>query len=163
MGGFTETLNGFADFAHIVPEILIVLWGSAVLVVDLASKGAIKRSALGWMAGLGMIGILAVTWLLRPGDFAAREAFGGMIRADMWTWAFRVVFTVGGALTCIASIDFRPAKAGGEYFALVVLASMAMSLMAASNDIIMLYLATETASIALYLLAGIMRGSKLSA
>jgi len=163
MGGFTESLNGFADFAHIVPEILIVLWGSAVLVADLASKGAVKRSTLGWMAGLGMIGILAVTWLLRPGDFAPREAFGGMIRADMWTWAFRVVFTVGGALTCIASIDFRPAKAGGEYFALVVLASMAMSLMAASNDIVMLYLATETASIALYLLAGIMRGSKLSA
>lgn len=163
MGGFTETLNGFADFAHIVPEILIVLWGSAVLVVDLASKGTVKRSTLGWMAGLGMIGILAVTWLLRPGDFSPREAFGGMIRADMWTWAFRVIFTLGGALTCIASIDFRPAKAGGEYFALVVLASMAMSLMAASNDIIMLYLATETASIALYLLAGVMRGSKLSA
>ncbi len=163
MGGFIENLNGFADFAHIVPEILIVLWGSAVLVADLASKGSIKRSALGWMAGLGMIGILVVTWLLRPTDFAAHQVFGGMIRDDMWTWAFRVLFTVGAALTCIASVDFRPAKAGGEYYALVILAAMAMSLMAASTDIVMLYLATETASIALYLLAGFMRGSKLSA
>jgi NADH-quinone oxidoreductase subunit N len=163
MGFATETASGAGDFAAILPEILIVLWGTAVLVADLVSKGGIKRKTLGWLAGLGMLFILAVTWVLRPGEGQPNLAFGGMIRSDMWTWAFRLIFTLGAALTCIASIDFRPAKAGGEFYALVILAAMAMSLMAASNDIIILYLATETASIALYLLAGSMRGSKLSA
>ena len=86
-----------------------------------------------------------------------------MVRHDLFATAFKIIFLVGGAFTCLASVDFSSARAGGEYYALVIFTSMAMCLMAATNDIIMLYLATETASIAQYLLAGFMRGNKLSA
>jgi NADH-quinone oxidoreductase subunit N len=162
VGGAQTDLASYAQFGAILPEILLVLWGGIVLAADLIAGGGIKRRTLGWLAGIGMLFIVAVTWFLRP-DEDAGSVLGGMIRADVWTWAFRLLFISGGALTCIASADFKAAKASGEYYALVIFASMAMGMMAASTNIIMLYLATETSSIALYLLAGFMRNSKLSA
>ncbi len=164
MGGSfgLEALQGVGGFLAILPEILMVLWGGAVLAADLIAAGGIKRKTLGWLAGGGMLFILVVSLLLRPGG-AGNATLGGMIRNDLWTWAFRIIFILGGALACFASIDFKPARASGEYYALVIFASMAMSLMAASNDLMMLYLATETSSIALYLLAGFMRNNALSA
>jgi NADH-quinone oxidoreductase subunit N len=155
-------LASYAQFGAILPEILLVVWGGVVLAADLIAAGGIKRKALGWMAGIGMLFILAFTFVLRPPEVSG-AVLGGMIRNDTWTWAFRLLFISGGALTCIASADFKAAKASGEYYALVIFASMAMGMMAASTDIVMLYLATETSSIALYLLAGFMRNSKLSA
>jgi NADH-quinone oxidoreductase subunit N len=155
-------LASYGQFAAILPEILLVVWGGVVLAADLIAAGGIKRRTLGWMAGIGMLFILALTWFLRPAETSG-AVLGGMIRNDIWTWAFRLLFIAGGALTCIASADFKAAKASGEFYALVIFASMAMGLMAASTDIIMLYLATETSSIALYLLAGFMRNNKLSA
>jgi NADH-quinone oxidoreductase subunit N len=155
------TQAGLLSFAAILPEILMVFWGAAVLAADLISGGAIKRKTLGWLAGGGLLFILVISIALRPA--VASDVFGGMVRDDLWIWAFRIVFILGGALTCFASIDFKPARAAGEYYALVIFAAMAMSLMAASNDVVMLYLATETASIALYVLAGFMRNNSMSA
>jgi NADH-quinone oxidoreductase subunit N len=157
--GFEEF--NYLEFASVAPEILLTVWGTIVLAADLMSKGGIKRKTLGWFAGVGMVAVLAFAWFMRP-DPNTPAQLGGMIRNDVWTWAFRVIFILGGALTCVASADFRSTRAGGEYYALIIFSSMAMCLMAASTDIIMLYLATETASLALYLMAGFQRGNKLS-
>lgn len=160
--GFSDTLTDVSGFAALLPEILLVIWGSAVLAADLFASATIKRKTLGWLAAGGMLFILVLTWFMRPVE-GPNNVLGSMVRNDTWTWAFRIIFILGGALTCIASIDFKPAHAAGEYFSLIIFASLGMSLMAASNDIVMLYLAMETASIALYLLAGFMRNNKLSA
>jgi NADH-quinone oxidoreductase subunit N len=160
--GFSDTLTDVSGFAALLPEILLVIWGAAVLAADLFAGATIKRKTLGWLAAGGMLFILVLTWFMRPVE-GPNNVLGSMVRNDTWTWAFRIIFILGGALTCVASIDFKPAHAAGEYFSLIIFASLGMSLMAASNDIVMLYLATETASIALYLLAGFMRNNKLSA
>src|SRR3972149_2458188 len=46
---------------------------------------------------------------------------------------------------------------GGEYFFLVIGATLGLCLMAAAADLILLYLAIETASISLYVLAGYLK------
>ena len=145
-----------------MPEILLTIWAGVVLALDVAVPG-IKRRTLGVLAAGGVVAALIVTLLVAPSAETAKEVLGGMVRNDLFASVFRIMFMVGGALTCLASVDFKSARAGGEYYALVLFSTMAMSLMAASNDIMMLYLATETASIAQYLLAGFMRGNKLSA
>jgi NADH-quinone oxidoreductase subunit N len=160
--GFDENLQLAGQWSAVLPEILMVVWATVVLVADLMTGGGIKRRTLGFLAAGGMLFILAVTALTLPLT-SAQPMLGGMVRNDGWTWAFRIIFILGAALTCVAGIDFRATKAGGEFFALTIFAAMGMSLMAASSDLIMLFLATETASIALYLLAGFARGNKLSA
>src|SRR3990172_4669772 len=50
----------------------------------------------------------------------------------------------------------------GEYYFLVTVATLGLCLMAAAADLIMLYLAIETASISLYVLAGYLKGNDKS-
>src|SRR5690606_36786053 len=50
----------------------------------------------------------------------------------------------------------------GEYFALVLTATIGFSMMAASSDMIRLYLALEAASISLYILAGFLTDKRRS-
>jgi NADH-quinone oxidoreductase subunit N len=80
-----------------------------------------------------------------------------MISQDMYTLVFRLVFLVALLLTCLISIDVSNLQRG-EYFALLITATIGFSLMAASTDLIMLYIALETAGISLYALAGFTKG-----
>jgi len=50
----------------------------------------------------------------------------------------------------------------GEFHAIVIVATMGMSLMSAAADLIMVFLALETTSISLYVLAGFLRDSQAS-
>ncbi len=158
-----DTSIDFSQFLAILPEIGLAAWACIVLAIDLFSSRGMRRRTLGIVAAAGMLGVLIVSLLVMPPAGEGRIVLGSMIRYDLYAWVFRAIFLVSGALTCLASIDFKPARAGGEYYALLILATMAMGLMAASNDLIMLYLATETASLALYLLAGFMRDTPRSA
>ncbi len=151
------------DFLPILPEIIITIWASVILALDLIVGQNFSRKSLGLLAAGGLLVGLVLALMLAPASDASSTLFGGMLRNDLFASAFKVIFIAGGAFTCLASVDFRAARAGGEYYALIMFSSMAMCLMASSSDIIMLYLATETASIAQYLLAGFMRGNKLSA
>ena len=150
------------ELLAVLPEILLVIWALAILAFDLLSKRGVTRRSLGVLTAAGMFGALLSCI---PAALAAtnQPALGGMVRFDLYAFVFRAIFIIAGALTALVSIDFRAARAGGEYYALLILATVGMGLMAASNDIMMLYLATETASISLYLLAGFMRETKLSA
>lgn len=150
------------ELLAVLPEILLVIWALAILAFDLLSDRGVSRRALGVLAAAGMLGALVACI---PAGLSAtnQPVLGGMIRHDVYAVAFRAVFIIAGALTALVSVDFRAARAGGEYYALLILATAGMGLMAASNDLMLLYLATETASISLYLLAGFMRDTKLSA
>ena len=85
-----------------------------------------------------------------------------MIRADLTALVFRGMFIVAAAIVSLISIDFDHLKQGGEYYALVVIAALGLSLMAAANDLIMLYVAMELTSITQYLLVGYLRDTRRS-
>ena len=164
-----------SQFLAVVPEIGLALWAIVILAVDMFSGRRVHRRTLGILAAAGMLGVLVLALLVSvppvtlPQEATSdpnldpRSVLGGMIRHDLYAFVFRLIFIISGALTCLVSIDYRPARAGGEYYALLILATMAMGLMAASNDLMMLYLATEASSFALYLLAGFMRDTPRSA
>jgi NADH-quinone oxidoreductase subunit N len=160
MAGSFVTPNP-AEFLGILPEILLVVWSIIIVGIDLAAGRKMPRRGLGMLAGIGMLVILAVAVIARPAE--GQIILGGMIRNDVFTYVFRIIFIAAGALTMFIATDFRPLRANGEFFGILILSVMAMCLMAGSNDLIMLYLATETASFSLYLMAAFMRGDKLSA
>jgi NADH-quinone oxidoreductase subunit N len=163
MGSTPQTfLQSLAQFTPVLPEILITIWATVVLAIEVTVPG-IKRRTLGSVAAGGAVAAMVVALLLAPSAQQNTAIFGGMLRDDLYASVFRVILYAGAAFTCLASIDFKPMRAGGEYYALVLFSAMSMSLMAASSDIIMLFLATETSSLAQYLLAGFQRGNKLSA
>jgi NADH-quinone oxidoreductase subunit N len=139
----------------ILPEIGLVLLAALVLVLDLVWRGSIRRS-LGWVTagGLLVIAILAVLFA-RPGS-QPELIFGGMLRLDGTAFVFRLVFLMGAALTALFMIDQEPEGQQGEFYILMLVATLGMNLMASSADLIMLYLAIETTSLPLYVMAGFM-------
>ena len=145
----------------VLPEILLLALAGVILVVDLASQRS-RGLLLAWLTALGLTGILIVTLLYgMPGENEVL-IFGGMLRHDWMAFAFKVLFLFAAAMTALLSVDVEGIADRGEYYALLIVATLGMSLMASSADMIMLFLAIETTSIPLYILAGFMKGDDKS-
>ncbi len=144
----------------ILPEIVLVLLAGLLLALDVVWPESRKRS-LGLLAagGLGVAAVLALIFV-RPDDSLV---FGGMLRNDMLAYVFRLLFIFAGAIVALISVESPGVARKGEYYAIVIGAVIGMDFMAASADLIMLYLSIETTSIALYLLAGFLREDDKSA
>jgi NADH-quinone oxidoreductase subunit N len=154
------TVSSFdpASLITILPEILLLVLAAVVMTVDVFLPQERKKT-LGIINVVGLIIILAVAILWRP---ETELALGGMIRSDLTALVFRGMFIVAAAIVSLISIDFDDLKQGGEYYALVVIAALGLGLMAAANDLIMLYVAMELTSITQYLLVGYLRDTPRS-
>jgi NADH-quinone oxidoreductase subunit N len=147
-------------FMSILPEILLLVLGILLLVIEPFWKGDDRRNA-GWMTAGGLLAIMAVSLLAgRPGE--PTTVFGGMLRYDWLGFFFKMMFIFGAAITALFMLDHEVLGKRGESFILLIAATLGMNLMAASADLVMLYLAIETTSIPLYVLAGFMLSDKQS-
>ncbi|MBN1316206.1 MAG: NADH-quinone oxidoreductase subunit N [Anaerolineales bacterium] len=141
-----------ADLLAIIPEIGLTVLAIVIMVYDLLWQKNQKRN-LGFLTagGLTIIAILLLV-LGMPGD-EPTSAFGGMVRHDMAAVIFQTIFLVAAAITAILSIDVEKLREG-EYFAILCITTLGMSLMASATDLIMIYVAMETTSISAYILVG---------
>ena len=137
----------------ILPEIGLVVLGLIVLVYDLALRDEGKRG-LGWLTagGIAVVFLLTVVFS-RPGDESV-EVWGGMLRHDWLGFSFTLLFLFGAAVTSLFAMEMKSLGQSGEFYFLLLVSTIGMILMASSADLIMLFLAIETTSIPLYILAG---------
>jgi len=153
----------------LAPEISLLVVLFMVLVFDKLFKPDNPR-LIGQFTAWGALAVLLITvglyWLFgQPNaEWTLLEStfWGGMIRNDLVTFVFRIMFLSALVLTALVSIDV-PRLQKLEYYALLITATIGFSLMAASTDLIMIYVALETASISSYLLAGFYSGQTRSA
>ncbi len=87
--------------------------------------------------------------------------WGGMIRFDLIAFVFEVMFLSALIVTSLVGIDV-PRLQRSEFYALLITATLGFILMGAASDLIMIYVALETASISSYVLAGFITDSKRS-
>jgi NADH-quinone oxidoreductase subunit N len=148
----------------VLPEFLLVVLAGLVMVQDLVWPESRKR-ALGLTTAVGFGVIIAVALAVsRPAADAEHALiFGGMLRDDGFSFFFRILFLISGLIVALVSLDSDGVGHKGEYFAILIGAVFGMNFMASAADLIMLYLAIETTSIALYLLAGYLRDNDKSA
>jgi NADH-quinone oxidoreductase subunit N len=140
----------------ILPEILLLVLGILILIIDPFMNEENRRVNLGWLTAGGLVIVAVVSVLIaRPGE--AQSVFGGMIRFDWLGFGFKMVFIFGAAITALFMMDIENLGRRAEAYLLLVAATIGMSLMASAADLIMLYLAIETTSIPLYVLAGFLK------
>lgn len=150
------------DLIAILPEILLLGLIAIVMIVDVFRKKQVNGNTLSWITFLGLIFIILVTLLfLSPGDTTG-YAWGGMIRLDAASFTFQLIVMVGAAITTLFSMYHQEVNNKGEYFAMLLLSVIGMSMMAASSNIILLYLAIETTAIPLYVLVGFLTKNNFS-
>src|SRR5205814_5844263 len=146
-----------ANWQVALPGLLVVVTAMVVMTADaLEPPGERDGLAVLGIFGLGAAGA-AAAWLWWAGGNAG--GFQDTLRADRYALFFTVLLCAGSLLTVLLSVDYlreQPLPAG-EYHALVLLSTSGMIFLAAANDLIVLFLALEIMSVAVYVLAGMLR------
>jgi len=152
---FTSTM-----FASILPEVLILVLGMLVLIVEPFWKEE-KRRNVGWLTAGGLFVAMIISLLFgQPGE--PTSTLGGMIRFDWLGFFFKMLFMFAAAATALLLMDNDKVGHRGEAYLLLLASLLGMNLMAVSSDLVMLYLAIETTSIPLYILSGFMLNDEKS-
>lgn len=148
------------NLISILPEILLLAIGILILIVEPFWK-ADDRRGLGWLTAGGLFLTLVVSLLFGRPDQPV-TVLGGMLRFDWLGFFFKMLFLFGGAVTALFLMDMEKVNRRGEAYVLLLASLLGMNLMAASANLVMLYLAIETTSIPLYVLAGFLRSDDKS-
>ncbi|MFC1918456.1 NADH-quinone oxidoreductase subunit N [Chloroflexota bacterium] len=154
----TVALDRFPLWAAILPELVLGASAIAVILLDLF----VQRKGL--LAVVSIIGIVISGLLsLSLWNFSL-TFFNGMLALDSFAVFFKLLFLGIASLVILASTDYVPkfARFQGEYYALVLLSTLGMVLMAATTELISIYIALELTSISLYVLVGFLKDSKSS-
>ena len=150
------------------PTLLPVDWWALGAVLAL-SAGALLllllellpgRSSGNRAAAVTIVTLLAAAAaVLRAGE-ARRSLFNGMFVHDGFTRFFTVLFCAIALVSVLISWDYvkRMRLPAAEYYALLLSATLGMVVMAASNDLITVFLGLELMSLALYVMVGCRRG-----
>ncbi len=143
------------DVLSILPLVIVAVAAMVMLVLEVVVP---RRSTE----------ILALVTLLSLGASAAAAAYlwgatgtayGGMMATDNLTLYVSLMLLAGAALAVLLSWGYRQREgiSYGEFYTLILLAVAGMMLLAASNDLLVVFLSLETLSLALYILVGFAR------
>ncbi len=143
------------DVVALLPEILITVAACVILLADIVTRRQFKHR-LAW----GTIGAVVLTLLLMivvpP---TGGSIFSGMFIADGFAVFFKVLFLIATILTVLVSMRYLEDENAhhGEYYALLLFATVGMMVMAGGGDLITIYLGLELMSLSTYVLAGFIR------
>ncbi len=143
-----------------LPETVMCLASLVVLTLDFWFRS--QRNA--WLGYLSLIGVLATGLALVPGWGQTQTGYNGLLVADPFATFFKVVILLAAALTILIAIQYLETEGAdfGEFYAVVLFASLGMMLMVSTLDLLMIYLGLETMSISIYLLTGFFKRSQRS-
>jgi NADH-quinone oxidoreductase subunit N len=141
------------DFGLFVPLLTVVLWATALLLIDVFFIPAGNKRLTGYLAiaGLLVAGLTAVPLFGNVG-----ETFGGLLRLDPFSVTLTWIFLLVGGLSIGMALDYLP-KQGieqGEFYPLIMFAVAGMITLAQGTDLITIFLGIESLSITLYILTG---------
>jgi NADH-quinone oxidoreductase subunit N len=147
------------EYFRVLPEIILIVVATLVMVLEPLTS-ARRKSVLGYIAFFG------VAAAVLPAALASRlqgTAFGGMVIIDGFAVYFRVLVLAVAMLIVLISIGYlrREGAESGEYYALLLYSVAGQCMMAAANELIVVFIGLEISSIASYVLAGYLRREKL--
>jgi NADH-quinone oxidoreductase subunit N len=140
------------DFGAILPEMMLTAVALAVLVLDLFLPKR-HKSLLGGLSVLGLVVLLPVVVV----NAGSSPSFGGMVLADHFAAFFKVIFILAAIFTIIISMGYlkRLQTESGEYYYIILFATVGMMVMASSNDLLNLYVGLELMALSFYILVAI--------
>ena len=148
-----------SSIVAIVPILCVMAAGIAAMLAE-AFREPGERIPI---SGLGLVGLAGagISTVLLWG----RHATGfGVVAADTFGLFVVMILVVIGAMTMLLSPRMveRDQLPGGEYYALTLFALAGMMLMAMATDLLVIFLALEVMSLAVYVLTAIRRGAEAS-
>jgi len=155
-----------ADYVAITPEIVVVIFGLGILLIDFLIKEKRDKylNAVTALIGLAMAAVqLGRFWRgnLLPIPYTG---FDGSIAIDSFSIYFKFLIVLATAIVVLLSARYLEIEEVhfGEYYALLLFAVVGMMFMASGRDLIVLFMALEVMALCEYLLAGFLRGNRRS-
>lgn len=142
----------FNLFVPVLPQLLLLAVALLVLLLDVILPKEQQRN-LGWVTAAG----ISISMLILLPFAPSQEiilAWGGMVQYDWMSFVFTLLFMFGAAITALLAMDYPELGGRGEFYVLMLAATIGMTFMASAADLVMLYLSIETVSIPMYILAG---------
>jgi NADH-quinone oxidoreductase subunit N len=152
--GFSAT-----DFTYLLPEIILTLGAMLVLMTDVFLP---RRSNV----------VLALTLLTLGATAAAVVSFAGidttisrgLLAVDGFALFFKIVFLLSAAVTVLMSSRYLEVERleAGEYYFLILCATLGMMFMASGIDLITIFIGLETMAVSFYILSGFLKTNRRS-
>ncbi len=144
------------NFSLLVPEYVLVGVAFVILTVDFLVPRH-QRVHLSWLAAGGLI-LSAVIAMVRRWD-TVETLYEGLFIADKFGLFFFVFLTILTAVILLLSQDYvrHHIRQAGEFYALMVFATIGMVGMAQAGELLTAYVALELMSFSLYVLVAFRR------
>ncbi len=149
------------DLAGVLPELVLAATILLVAMFDLALRARSGRPAtLLIISAVGLVAAAASISVVPAGA----SIFGGMIATDGFALYFKGLVLLVALLGAVLGAMSPEVKKGqfGEYLVLLLCLTMGMGLLAASQNLLMIYISLELVSLPSYVLAGFRRGDRRS-
>ncbi|MCR4290410.1 MAG: NADH-quinone oxidoreductase subunit N, partial [Candidatus Scalindua sp.] len=143
------------DLKSIAPIVSVSIAAILILLIDVFCRKTFKNR-LGYISFLAVIatGVIAYSQIGQN-----VYSFSNMFVVDNYSVFFNLVFLFSTALVILMSDNFIKQEGVnyGEYYTLILFATVGMMLMAGGADLLTIFLGLEIMSISLYVLAGFTR------
>ncbi len=150
-------MPGTEAWTVLLPELVLV--GAAILL--LLIDAAFPKSRGPHLAAVTLVAlIVAAVLAFDQWGADAQLALGGMVVSDSFGVFARWVILGAGALATLTAPGYLKPRGleRAEFYALLLLSTTGMTLLAVASDLVMVFIAIELLSLALYVMAGFERG-----
>lgn len=143
-----------SDLQAIMPMLIVTLAAAATMLAE-AFREPGERMPIGGLGIIGLLGAVVASVLLWDRDAVGFQ----VIRSDNFSLFINIILGIIGIITILFSSDVveRERLPLGEYYTLLLFSIVGMMMMAAATDLLVIFLALEIMSLAVYVLTGIRR------
>ena len=170
----TSGILNYRDLQLIAPELIITVIACVALVIEVILPYKLSK----WTAYFSLSGValalvsLGAQFLSMGGTFrfsslpalTPMDGFYGMVHVDGFALIFRAIFLIAVALAIAISIRYLDIEREqhGEYYALLLFATVGMMFLAVGYDLISLYIALELMALTFYVLVAFTKRDRRS-
>src|SRR5437870_8249712 len=170
----TSGLFNVHDLQLIAPELILTTIACVALVIEVILPYKLSK----WTAYFSLAGValalvsLGAQFLSMGGTFrfsslptlTPMDGFYGMVHVDGFALIFRAIFLIAVALAIAISIRYLDIEREqhGEYYALLLFATVGMMFLAVGYDLISLYIALELMALTFYVLVAFTKRERRS-
>ncbi len=161
--------NFLQSLPAIAPEIGLMITAIVLLALDsgvpfvYAGLPESRRKGLALVTAASLILTALVSIAVwSPTPETTGLYWGGMIRYDVLALVFKVMILFAGGITALIAVDSEGVGNKGEFYLIMVVSTLGACLISGAADLIMLFVALETTTIPLYVLAGFKRNDNRS-
>lgn len=154
-----------SDLLLIAPELILTVCACIALVMEVVLPyRKSKLTAYFALVGIGLAAISLVLLWSTNKDALPLDGFYGMVRIDGFALLFQAIFLIAAGLAVAISMRFLDIEREqhGEYYALVLFATVGMMFLGCGYDLILLYISLELMALTFYVLVAFTKREKRS-